>query len=114
MASCLFCNIVNGTITSELIHEDDQCLAFRDISPQAPIHILLIPKIHLASLNDLNDDHRALSGHLMLQAQRIAVQENISADGYRIVINCGQNGGQTVSHLHMHILGGRSLMWPPG
>lgn len=114
MGTCLFCDMVAGDIPCEVIYDDELCLAFRDIAPQAPTHILLIPKMHLASLNELPEENNSLAGHLLNRASHIAALENLAEPGYRVVINCGQDGGQTVSHLHLHILGGRSLQWPPG
>ncbi len=109
---CLFCKIVNGDIPCDKIYEDDKVLAFLDISPKAPKHILIIPKQHIATLNELNEPE--LAGHLMVTASKIAKQEGIAEDGYRFVVNCNEHGGQEVYHLHLHILGGRRLEWPPG
>ena len=114
MSSCLFCNIVAGKIPCDEVYGDENFLAFRDISPQAPTHILLIPRQHIGSLAELNNSHAPLAGELMVLAARLAAQEGLAAAGYRFVINCGSNGGQTVEHLHLHILGGRALGWPPG
>jgi histidine triad (HIT) family protein len=96
------------------VHEDDQVLAFRDINPRAPIHILIIPKQHLESLASVADENRDLMGHMMLTTKKIARDEGLSQSGYRTVINIGADGGQTVNHLHLHLLGGRALRWPPG
>ena len=96
------------------MHEDDQVLAFRDINPRAPIHILIIPKQHLESLASVADENRDLMGHMMLTTKKIARDEGLSQSGYRTVINIGADGGQTVNHLHLHLLGGRALRWPPG
>jgi len=112
MENCLFCKIVAGDIKADILHEDDQCLAFKDISPQAPMHYLIIPKQHLASLNELHDT--SLAGKLMLTAASLAKSNGFAEQGYRTVINCNQDGGQTVYHLHMHLLAGRPLQWPPG
>ena len=114
MASCLFCDIVAGKIPCDQVHSDENFLAFRDISPQAPTHILVIPRRHIASLSDLDESHVGLAGSLLILAGRIAAREKLTADGYRYVINCGADGGQTVGHLHLHILGGRPMSWPPG
>lgn len=111
---CLFCKIINGEIPSNKVYEDDLVYAFRDIEPQAPVHILIIPKEHIASANELNDENCAIVGHIFSVAAKIAKSEGIAEGGYRIVNNCGENGGQTVGHLHFHMLGGRSLQWPPG
>ena len=110
--SCLFCRIVRREIPAKVIHEDEHTLAFRDIDPRAPTHVLVIPKVHVASLNEVDDP--ALVGRLMLAAKQIAQAEGIGETGYRTVLNTGSNGGQTVFHLHVHLLGGRRLTWPPG
>ncbi len=114
MNSCLFCEIVAGKIPCEQVHSDENFLAFKDISPAAPCHILVIPKRHISALTDLDPSMVDLSGQLLVLAAQIAAQQNLDSDGYRFVINCGDDGGQTVGHLHLHILGGRSLNWPPG
>ena len=111
---CLFCKIIAGKITSEKIHEDDVCIAFNDISPQAPTHILIIPREHIASLNEAEKSHEKTLGHLLLTAAEIARNKNFAEDGYRVVINTNENGGQTVFHLHVHLLGGRQFVFPPG
>ena len=111
---CLFCKIVAGDIPSAKVYEDDKVLAFRDIEPQAPVHILIIPKEHIASANELNEENASVVGHIYAVAAKIAKEEGIAEGGYRIVNNCGVDGGQTVGHLHFHMLGGRSLAWPPG
>lgn len=110
----LFMKIINREIPAKIVFEDEICLAFRDISPQAPVHILLIPKKPIASMADVASSDQALLGHLMLKASAIAAQEGLSENGYRLVINTNQHGGQTVFHLHLHILGGRQMGWPPG
>ena len=111
---CLFCKIVAGDIPSAKVYEDDKVYAFRDIEPQAPVHILIIPKEHIASANELTEENASIVGHIFAVAAKIAKEEGIAEGGYRIVNNCGQDGGQTVGHLHFHMLGGRSLQWPPG
>ena len=111
---CLFCKIIAGDIPSAKVYEDDKVYAFRDIEPQAPVHILIIPKEHIASANELTEENASIVGHIFSVAAKIAKEEGISEGGYRIVNNCGQDGGQTVGHLHVHMLGGRSLQWPPG
>jgi len=111
--SCLFCKIVSGEIPATRIYEDEQTLAFPDINPQAPTHILIIPKNHLASHAHATQDDAATLGHLLHAAGEIARQQNLT-NGYRLVINTGPDGGQTVDHLHVHLLGGRHLNWPPG
>lgn len=110
----IFTKIINREIPATLVFEDDQCLAFRDVNPQAPIHILLIPKKEIATLNDLTEDDAALMGHLMTVVPKIAKQEGISDRGYRVVINTNADAGQSVHHIHLHIMGGRSMTWPPG
>lgn len=114
MNDCIFCKIVSGQITAELVHEDEQVIAFRDLNPQAPVHILIIPRIHIATLNDLNAQHEMLMGHMLLVAQQLAKQEHIDKRGYRTVFNCNSEAGQSVYHIHMHLLGGRPMEWPPG
>jgi histidine triad (HIT) family protein len=101
-----------GDIKPDVVFEDENVLAFRDINPQAPVHIVIIPKRHVATLNDLEDN--ALAGQLLCTAAIVAKQEGLAEQGYRTVINCNQNGGQTVYHLHLHVLGGRQMAWPPG
>lgn len=111
---CLFCKIAAEEIPSTTVYEDDLVYAFRDIDPQAPVHILIIPKQHIGSVNEITDENCAIVGHIFKVAAEIAKKEGIAEDGYRIVTNIGENGGQTVGHLHYHMLGGRSLQWPPG
>jgi len=112
MADCLFCKMVSGEIQPDKIYENDHILAFRDINPQAPVHVLIIPKRHIPTLAELDDGE--LAGELMLAAKEIAEQEGLATDGYRTVINCKQHGGQDVYHLHLHVIGGRRMRWPPG
>ena len=114
MDSCLFCKIINGSIPSDIVFEDDHTLAFRDINPQAPTHILVIPKMHISGLNELNEKNLSIILHMTQTAKILAEQEGITNNGYRWVINSGKDGGQTVFHLHLHVLGGRNLHWPPG
>jgi len=109
--SCLFCRIVRREIPAKLVHEDEQTLAFRDIDPKAPTHVLVIPKTHVPSLNEATDAE--MLGRLLLTARSIAEAEGLT-DGYRTVVNTGANAGQTVHHIHLHLLGGRHLSWPPG
>jgi len=104
--------MVAGEIKPDVVFEDDNILAFRDINPQAPVHILIIPKQHIATLNDLNDP--GLAGRLLLAVPLLAKQEGLSEDGYRTAVNCNKKGGQEVYHLHLHLLGGRQMIWPPG
>ena len=110
----LFEKIIAREIPADIVFEDDQCLAFRDISPQAPVHILIIPKNPVARIGAAQADDQSLLGHLLLTAADIARRENVAPDGYRLVINNGPHGGETVPHLHIHLLGGRPLVWPPG
>ncbi|UVE17370.1 histidine triad nucleotide-binding protein [Pseudomonas sp. LS44] len=110
---CLFCKIVAGEIPARKFYEDDQVIAFHDIGAQAPVHFLVIPKKHIATLNDLDEGDQALAGLLLLTAQRLANQQGCD-DGFRLVMNCKALGGQTVYHVHMHVLGQRQMTWPPG
>jgi histidine triad (HIT) family protein len=114
MSECLFCKIVAGTIPAALVYEDDLVVAFDDINPQAPTHTLVIPRKHVASIAELQDSNVGLLGHLMLTGNKIATLKGIADAGYRFVINTGVDGGQTVFHLHLHVLGGRHMAWPPG
>ncbi len=114
MNDCLFCKLIAGEIPADVVYQDDDVFAFKDIAPQAPVHILVIPKEHIATINDANEEHQALLGKMMLTAKKIAKDQGLAENGYRLVINCNEDGGQTVYHLHMHILGGRSMAWPPG
>jgi len=113
MTDTLFSKIIDRSIPAEIVFEDDLCLAFRDINPQAPVHILIIPKKPIAKLTDANDEDQDLLGHMLLAANSIAEDQNIG-DAYRLVVNNGAAAGQSVFHLHIHILGGRSFTWPPG
>jgi histidine triad (HIT) family protein len=112
-ADCIFCRIVAGTIPATKVFEDERCLAFRDLHAVAPTHVLVIPKEHIASSAHAVESHEALLGHLMLIAAKVAEQEGLS-NGFRLVANTGADGGQTVDHLHLHVLGGRAMHWPPG
>lgn len=114
MADCLFCKIAAGEIPAEKVKEADDWIAFRDISPQAPTHILIIPREHIATLNDVAPGNEALLGSLFLAAKQIAAEEGIAESGYRAVVNCNADAGQAVFHIHMHLLGGREMGWPPG
>jgi histidine triad (HIT) family protein len=111
---CLFCKISNKTLPSQIIFEDDQVLAFNDLRPQAPHHILIIPKHHISTINALNNEDIPLIGHMMLVAKQLTEKLGIHEEGYRLVFNCNERGGQEVYHLHMHLLGGRQMHWPPG
>ena len=112
MTHCLFCKMVAGDIKPNIVFEDDNILAFRDINPQAPVHIIIIPKAHVATLDDLDDT--LLAGQLVQTAVQLAKAEGLSEEGYRTVFNCNQKGGQEVYHVHLHLLGGRQMTWPPG
>jgi len=109
----IFQKIIDGEIPADIVHEDDRCLAFRDIAPQAPVHVLVIPRKPIVSLAHLEDEDEALVGHLMMVARKVALDQGLE-NGFRTVINTGQDGGQSVDHLHIHVLGGRGLAWPPG
>lgn len=111
---CLFCGIVEGRIPADLVREDDHTVAFKDINPQAPVHVLVIPRKHMPSLDVSEPDDQALLGELLLRARDVARAEGIAESGYRTVVNTGDHGGQTVDHLHVHVLGGRAMQWPPG
>lgn len=113
MADCIFCKIAAGEIPSKKAYEDDQILAFYDLDPQAPVHILLIPKNHISSANELTEENSKVVSHIFVVAAKLAKELGLEK-GYRIVNNCGEDGGQTVQHLHFHLLGGRSMKWPPG
>ena len=114
MDDCLFCRIVAGTIPATIVYRDDRVTAFQDIQPQAPVHVLVIPNQHVASTNDLTEQHDAVIGHLMRVTQVIAREQGIAETGYRLVVNTGPDAGQSVGHIHLHLLGGRRLGWPPG
>lgn len=111
---CLFCKMAAGIIRPDIVHEDEHMLAFRDIAPQAPVHVLLIPKKHIANLDEAVATDAPLLAHLLLAAQKIARDLGVASDGYRLVNNCNAHGGQTVYHLHIHLLAGRHMGWPPG
>ena len=113
-SDCLFCRIVGGEIPAKVVHETETTLAFRDIDPKAPVHVLIIPREHIASVNALEPRHASQVGELFLAARSIAAQEGLADDGYRLVMNTGAGAGQTVWHMHLHLLGGRDLRWPPG
>jgi histidine triad (HIT) family protein len=111
---CIFCKIIKKQIPCEMVYEDDKVIGFKDISPQAPVHAVIIPKEHFNDLNCLNEEQSELIGHIFMVAKEIAQTLGIAESGYRIVTNCGEQGGQTVQHIHFHLLGGRMLQWPPG
>ncbi len=111
---CLFCSIIDGKIESRVVHQDDQCVAFEDINAQAPTHVLVVPREHLATINEVAEPHEQLIGHLVRTAQQIAVARGHGEEGYRLVFNCQEGAGQSVFHVHLHVLAGRSFRWPPG
>ena len=108
-SDCIFCKIVDGSIPGDIVFQDDDVIAFRDISPQSPVHLLVMPRQHFTSLNDITQQQASLMGHMICVANQLAKDEGISAIGYRLVINCGKQGGQLVPHLHLHVMGGRQL-----
>lgn len=114
MEDCIFCKIIKSEIPSEKVYEDDLVLAFNDLTPQAPVHILVIPKTHISSANDIDEKNSKVIGHIFNTISIIAKEKGFDKDGYRVVNNCGSDGGQTVNHIHFHILAGRNLKWPPG
>lgn len=111
---CLFCKILAGDIPADVVYESETAIAFRDINPQAPTHVLIIPRKHIATINDLEEDDQAIVGSLYSAAKEIANQEGFADIGYRAVMNCNEAAGQTVFHIHLHLLGGRAFTWPPG
>jgi len=113
-SDCLFCKIANSQVKAEIIAEEDSLIAFKDINPQAPTHLVVIPKEHIARLDELHANHTTMIGKLFHFINRLATQYQLNSDGYRVVVNCGEGAGQTVFHLHFHLLGGRQLQWPPG
>lgn len=113
MSDCIFCKIINGEIPCKKAYEDDEILAFHDINPAAPVHVVIIPKVHIASLDDLQEKQQAVVGRIQGVIRDLARDLQLK-QGYRVVNNCGENGGQSVSHLHYHLLGGRKMTWPPG
>ena len=114
MLECLFCRIVKKEIPAEIVFESNNLLAFKDINPQAPVHILIIPKEHITTTNDLEVKHKELIADILLTAKNLSSDYNIAEGGYRMVFNCNKNGGQAVNHIHLHLLGGRRMKWPPG
>lgn len=114
MSDCLFCKIRDGHIPATVVYRDEVCLGFEDINPQAPTHVLFIPLQHIATVNDVTVDERETVGHLLMAAAKLARQRGISESGYRVVMNTNRDAGQTVFHIHLHLLGGRHLGWPPG
>lgn len=114
MTDCLFCKIAAGEFNTEFLYSDEQIVAFRDIHPQAPTHVLIIPRKHIATINDVDDDDAALVGKMVLVAKKVAKECGLAESGYRLVFNCNEDGGQEVFHIHLHLLGGRAMQWPPG
>lgn len=114
MTDCIFCKIVSGDIPGDIVYQNDHVLAFRDLSPQAPVHFLVIPKKHISTINDIQPEDEALIGQLFLVAKAVAKQEGVDESGYRCVMNCNEDGGQTVHHIHLHVMGKRQMSWPPG
>ena len=114
MSDCLFCEIVSGEISTDFVYKDENVIAFRDINPQAPTHILIISREHIETLNDIDQSHVELLGAMQLTASYLAKEEGINEKGFRTVFNCNRAAGQTVFHIHLHLLGGRSMGWPPG
>ena len=114
MTDCLFCKIIDGEIPGDIVYENDSLLAFNDINPIAPVHILIIPKKHIATLNDLEEKHTQTMGELFLAAKKIASEKGFSETGYRAVLNCNKDAQQTVFHIHLHLIAGRQMTWPPG
>lgn len=113
MAETLFDKIIRREIPADIVFEDDQCLAFNDINPQAPVHVLIIPKKPIATINDIEENDEALVGHLFVVAKKLAAEKGFAEDGYRVVMNCNESAGQTVFHIHLHLLAGKRMGWPP-
>lgn len=111
---CIFCKIINGEIPAEKVYEDDRVLAFKDINPVAPIHIIVIPREHISSILDITEKNQYILKDVFTAVNKIAKDLNIDSEGFRVVNNCGEKGGQTVNHIHFHLLGGRDMQWPPG
>ena len=114
MEDCLFCKIAAGKMDTDFIYQDEQVVVFEDINPKAPVHLLIVPKTHISDLNSLETEDSELIGHVYQIAKQMAAEYDIAESGYRLVSNCGDDGGQTVYHIHFHLLGGRKLQWPPG
>ena len=114
MGECLFCNIVKGEMNTEFVYEDDKIVVFKDINPQAPVHLLLVPRRHIPTLTEMKEKDYQLVGHIFKTANQLAEEFDLAEDGFRIVSNCREAGGQTVFHIHFHLLGGRNMQWPPG
>ncbi len=114
MDNCIFCKIINKEVPSKIVYEDERVLAFDDINPRAPIHVLLIPKEHFGTLNEIPEEKKDILSHLLLKARQVAQEKGIAKNGYRIVLNTERDSGQEVFHIHFHLLGGRQMKWPPG
>lgn len=114
MSNCIFCKILSRELPGKIIYEDDICVAFDDINPQAPVHVLIVPREHIPTFNDLTENNKEMIGHLCMVVNKIAEIKKIKEPGFRIVINCNPAGGQMVYHLHIHVMGGRHMSWPPG
>ncbi len=114
MTDCIFCKIAQGEIPSDIVYEDDKIIAFKDLNPQSPMHILVIPKKHIESTNYIDEENSYIIGHIFVVINKLVKEFGVDEEGYRIVSNCGENGGQTVPHIHFHLLAGRQLLWPPG
>jgi histidine triad (HIT) family protein len=111
---CIFCKIIDGEIPADIVHRDNEVVAFRDINPQAPVHILIVPVKHIDTVLDLADEEDRLVGQMIMAANRLAVSEGVDKQGFRLVFNCREHGGQEVYHIHLHLMGGRAFRWPPG
>lgn len=114
MSDCIFCKIASGDIPGDVVYQDDRVIAVNDIDPKAPVHILIMPKTHIPSLNEIDESNKDILAHILTVAANLAKAKGVAEKGYRIVNNCGVQGGQSVEHIHFHLLGGRSLTWPPG
>jgi len=114
LSDCIFCKIASGDIPGDVVYQDDRVIAVNDIDPKAPVHILIMPKTHIPSLNEIDDSNKDIMAHILTVAANLAKTKGVAEKGYRIVNNCGVQGGQSVNHIHFHLLGGRSLTWPPG
>jgi len=114
MSDCIFCKIVNGDIPADIVYENDNVIAFKDMNPQAPMHVLVIPKKHISTINDIESEDAVIIGEMTLAAKAIAADFGYSERGFRTVMNCNAEAGQTVFHIHLHVLGGRAMTWPPG
>lgn len=114
MAECIFCKIASGEIKTDLVYEGDEVLAFNDLNPQAPVHVIVIPKKHIPRINEIEEEDKALMGKLVLAAKKIAQEKKVESSGFRLVMNCNEDAGQEIFHIHLHLLGGRQFKWPPG